>query len=368
MKPNRDSDTYCMLAFHGFHQENGSSCCHMKLGQKYKSFNRLLNSDEHKTIRVQLNNGNRPIQCQKCWDVEKKNIESLRIKQNRKQYEKDSEYNSLLYLSLSTGNICNLACRTCVPEATFQLIREEEKYSELYQTEKISSVVKKYSNFEEIKKEDMSHVKLVEFLGGEPLFDNLHQDILKKVLKENKNCEIYYSTNGSLSVKKYYYKNNLDTVNKLTFGLSIDAIGLPFEYIRTNAKWKTVNKNISDLIDLKKTNKNLNINIHVTISVLNLFYLNELSEWLIKNEFYTPVITFVKYPKYYSFNVINNDIKQKILDNNYFGIFDDHVRKNIEMSIFDPMEFKKLKTRLEFTKNFKRLDYKEYISKIESML
>ena len=53
MKPNRGSDTYCMVAFHGFHQGNGSSCCHMKLGQKYKTFNQLLNSDEHKTIRVQ---------------------------------------------------------------------------------------------------------------------------------------------------------------------------------------------------------------------------------------------------------------------------------------------------------------------------
>lgn len=363
MEANKLSKTYCMLAFHGFNQRNGSACCHMNLENFYKTHTELVKSEQLLNIQRQMNLGEKPKECSKCWKIESLGLDSLRIKQNQLNLEKNANTNSLVYLSLFTGNICNFACRTCAPLLSFQLINEDAAYRKVKPT-----TSKNYSDFSKLENESFSHLKLVEMLGGEPLFDDKHLVLLDKIQKDSHDCNIFYSTNASLSMTEFYYKN-LSKFKSVKFGLSIDAIGLQFEYIRTNGKWNIAERNVKDLISLTKTNDNIKIGMHVTISVLNLLYLEELSDWvktnnLEKNTTCVPVI----HPEHYSFDVIQPEVKQFILDNYQFGMFDSDVRKGLESAKFNPLQFKKFKEILQFTTDYKKLDYKEYIPKISILL
>lgn len=363
MEANKNSETYCMLAFHGFHQRNGSACCHMNLENVYDTHSELVKSDQLLNIQQQMNLGKKPAECYRCWKTESIGLESLRIKQNKKMYEKHAATDSLVYLSLFTGNICNFACRTCTPELTFQLIKEDAAHRKSKPT-----ISKNYSNFSNLENESFADIKLVEVLGGEPLFDDRHLVVIDKILSETTDCDVFYSTNASLSVAEFY-SNHLSNFKSVKIGLSVDAIGPQFEYIRTNGKWDTANRNIQELIKLTHTTNNIEISLHITISVLNLLYLKELSDWVMVNNLENSTIqTCVVYPEHYSFNVIREDFKNYILDNYQFGIFDSVVRKGLASSKFDKSQFEKFKDVLQFTTTYKNLDYNEYIPRISILL
>jgi hypothetical protein len=122
---------------------------------------------------------------------------------------------------------------------------------------------------------DLNTVEWLHFNGGEPLFTNIHLDVLNRIPNPSQ-CMVYYNTNGTIRVKPSVFElwSKFKLV-KLVF--SIDDIGTRFNYQRTNADWNEVESNMFWYRETAPVNMMFGINR--TISKLNQPYLSELDEW-----------------------------------------------------------------------------------------
>jgi len=92
---------------------------------------------------------------------------------------------------------------------------------------------------------------------------------------------IGYNTNGTY----FPTEENINLYNKFKkvhFGLSIDDFGARFEYQRKLAKWEEVKLNIINFRKLCDENLQFTSNMDTTVSVLNIFALDEIYEEFIK--------------------------------------------------------------------------------------
>jgi hypothetical protein len=112
-----------------------------------------------------------------------------------------------------------------------------------------------------------------------------HFDFLQTLIDQDVagDIEIHYNTNGT-----HYPKNASDIwkhFKLVEIAFSIDDVGDRFEYQRKNAEWELVNANIQKFKELKQELGNIVLQCCSTVNVFNVFYLEELSEWIDKQEF-----------------------------------------------------------------------------------
>ena len=234
-------NTYCSLLFSGFDDRTSSVCCWLKLDKKVNSFVEVQQSTEIHELQQALLSGVRHSKCNACWESEDYKIKSMRQKfslnKNENEMITEITHKKLKYLVLDSGNVCNLACRTCGPWSSSGLVKEfKVRYNQSY------FPIKK-TRIDSLLKEDYSDVIQVDVLGGEP-FQNLdHLEVLEKIIADgnNGNVKLNYVTNATtkLSPQIYNLFSNFKEVNLI---LSIDATHMQFEYIRTNGVWNDVAK------------------------------------------------------------------------------------------------------------------------------
>jgi MoaA/NifB/PqqE/SkfB family radical SAM enzyme len=125
-------------------------------------------------------------------------------------------------------------------------------------------------------------------LGGEPLINDFHDEIVELLVKQNraKDIKIHYSTNIQIDIEKYLpmWKE----FKYIDLNISIDGSHETYEYIRWPGKWDKVFKNLKRACEFRKeanfypviatTTQNLNAN--------NLFDL--ISECSTLNQTYVP--------------------------------------------------------------------------------
>lgn len=263
------SDNYCPLVFHGIYVErlpNGKNtvgpCCLAKLSDPVDTVD--FNNNSHLTkIRNSFNNNERPIECEKCWLLEKQGGESRRLAY-RDIYNNGQTYHGLVTLDYNTLPICNAKCIICSPT-----------YSSTWATDvgawEIKDIIKNNNNH--LENLDFSNIEHVYFNGGEPLLTDEHVNILKQV----KDADITYNTNGSCFPKDYV----LDIWRQqrsVTLYFSIDAIGENFNKIREKLDWDQVSTNILKVKELEF----VKIGCSYTIGGHNVFDLEPTIEWFSK--------------------------------------------------------------------------------------
>lgn len=234
----QSKSAYCPLAFHGIYIErlpNGKNvvapCC---LAEKSAPVDIIdfKNNPHLVKIRKEFEQGNKPKQCKQCWRLEEHGGESRRLVY-QDMYRDVVDPEGLVTLDYNTLPICNAKCVICSP-----------KYSSTWATEagawEIKDTVKNTNDH--LKDIDLSGIKHVYFNGGEPLLTDEHVNILKQV----KDADITYSTNGSCFPKEHV----LDLwrqQKRVTVFFSIDAIGENFNRIRERLDWNQVSNNISKM-------------------------------------------------------------------------------------------------------------------------
>jgi hypothetical protein len=67
---------------------------------------------------------------------------------------------------------------------------------------------------------------------------------------------------------------------RLTVTVSIDNTGDRFEFERSGAVWKDVEKNIDRFLKVKSTGQSLKLGICITVNIQNVLYLPELIAWI----------------------------------------------------------------------------------------
>lgn len=224
-------------------------------------------------IRARMLNGERLPNCSKCWKQEESTGMSLRTIYN-KQYPKALSKLKLRYIEIGFSTHCNLACRIC-----------NEDHSSKWATIKNprQSVKLGYDLDLDWFNIDLSHLREIKIVGGEPMMARQHDEFLGLLLKKNKNLDkvkIVYYTNGTVlpsSKVIEYWKH----IGKVVLNISVDGIGDTNTYQRPGSEWGILEDTIRYYNALNMDN--LELYSHSVITVLNLWTFHDFYDWHRKN-------------------------------------------------------------------------------------
>ena len=247
----------------------------------------LFNQPAMENIRRRFLNGEEPEGCQACWDEESAGLESLR--QIRERHSDNFHWEpgpdrffdpKIASIDFKLSSLCNLKCRICGPYLSSTWLKEA------IDTEEINdSQIKTYSGYSkskftilgrnlEIFKKLLPQLRVVEFYGGEPLMQPEHRMMLE--VMKNEDLSQHLSINYNTNVTHYdeYFLKVWNGIYRVNLNLSIDDIGPRFEYQRYPAKWSDV------LVNAMKYQQNCGKNVFmtqcITVSLYNIFYLDEI--------------------------------------------------------------------------------------------
>lgn len=254
----------------------------------------VYNSRYMKTLRQHFREGTKLQSCSRCWKeeesgaVSKRQLYALRFGDDSRaiNWEEDDVKN-LKMLSVSFGNVCNFKCRICSEKSSSKIAGEILQQIPVLQRKNSSAwnaleKGKWIHNGQQLWDGvgENSQIKYFDFAGGEPLLDKNHLRALESMIERGiaEDISIHYNTNGSTINDKL-----LETwkhFKKIDLAISIDDIGERFNIQRPGDKadWDFVQKNVKYI----KTHKHKNtiLNLHCAISIMNVYYLPELCNWI----------------------------------------------------------------------------------------
>jgi len=317
----------CLMPFSNLViNENGSAapCCKYDITKENGNLQRstlyeynieeLFYQPEMNNLRKRFLEGEEPNECKLCWEEESVGIKSLRqhrlelssTKAHGKKYKGVENDPKIVTMDFKFSSLCNLKCRICGPYLSSSWLKEATElktYDEnVIRVFTKSSERKFFSNEDnfEIFKKLLPQLHILEFYGGEPFMQPEHERLMKILYDyeniENYKLELFYNTNGT------QYDDFLPKVwskmNSVELNISLDDIQDRFEYQRHPAKWDKVIENIQKF----KINcsKNVNITLYVTLSLYNIFYIDEFLKYN-ANNFRLPIrFNIVHFPHYMS--------------------------------------------------------------------
>lgn len=344
----------------------------------------IWNGYTFKKLRRDMLHGKKPEGCQKCWLLEDLHTKSPRWYAYRK-YLTDMKDLAETVDPLGTqemkiecwdirfSNQCNLACRTCGPEAS------SKWYSEAAQVFG-SEWVKRLQSMQnpEISRrllfylvEHLEDASEIYFVGGEPLIMPEHYEVLEAILRgKYKDVYLRYNTNlttlGKDEKAIRYWKELKAQGNKIEVGLSIDAVGKVAEYVRHGCRWSTVESNLQKLLD-----NDIHIMVMPTVSVLNIWHVQDLLDFCIEkgiSGFDIANANIVVGPSHYDMRILPERYKEDVI-NRITKYLEDHESEEEQLygvrhKFFDPIleflkekpQFDVQKARQEFIRVTKALD------------
>jgi sulfatase maturation enzyme AslB (radical SAM superfamily) len=196
--------------------------------------------------------------CETCISLENLNITSTRQQLLNKNWDIDE---GLRIVDYRPDNLCNLKCRMCFAESSSMIAKEENKEIIHYDT----------SNIDQI---DFKNLYQLRVLGGEPTISDAVISFLNFLVINNfaKNIDLMFTTNATNANKKW-----MDLISKFRsciVVISLDGIGTVYEYIRTNANWNSVLKNIEIY-----EQQDLDVFFQITASMYNMTVVEDWIEW-----------------------------------------------------------------------------------------
>lgn len=226
------------------------------------------------------------IWLEECWQCER--VENAGQKSFRQSmieaFGTEINLSGPQRIDLLFDRSCNLACRSCAPSnSTFWIKHLRDAGLPVHVNNN------SHNNFEIIKqtltKLDLSNLRQIQFCGGETLMGNAYweaaQLISELVPDSRERILLGFQTNGTQPLAEKNYRI-LENFNLVKFMISIDGIHDRFEYLRWPANWNQVVDNI--LTIREKAPSNVMFFIQECTSNLNLYYFNEVGNW-VKNNF-----------------------------------------------------------------------------------
>jgi len=247
------------------------------------------NSELFRKVREQMLNGEKPSGCEYCWNQESNKHFNELVNSNKKTHlrvyrhqeyadfsKTDYDINPLplKFLETAVSRTCNFACVMCGPGSSSIIWG-------IYNKGK--SVPKGFAKSLDNLDEDFSNLKLVKVVGGEPMVEKKHDDMLDLIINQNKNPKnliIEYHTNASV----FPSQRVIDQWKKLKavrIIFSMDSVGKYAELQRPgNYKWENVENTVDKYIQLAKTNVPIIFSANITLTALNIQYITETCDWL----------------------------------------------------------------------------------------
>jgi sulfatase maturation enzyme AslB (radical SAM superfamily) len=312
------------------------------------------NAQLAREVRLSIINGERHAECTRCWQEEDSGIQSRRqmfniiypdIREETNLISKTKEDGSIgedieiIDYDLRFGNFCNLKCVMCGPTdssswySDYYLI-EGDRFAAgdrlVHLKKEKNKVVATNSPYEwpfreefwEDLKKQIPNIKHVFIIGGEPMLIEAHFDFLQICIDRGyaENISVQYASNitnihqRALDLWKHF--------KHIRIGASIDGINQVNDYIRFPSKWRSISENLKKLED--KTLSNVIVVVTTTVSILNIYYIDDLIKWKLEQDFHKindpngPKPGISPHPlhaaPYLSMQVLPEDVKLKVAD------------------------------------------------------
>lgn len=234
-------------------------------------------------------------ECNFCKDQEDRGIHSPRLSTldsmndtNNNDINPDDP-NLITVINLQIDAECNAACLMCSEYNSTTWRKYESRHNKHAITidhDKENKISTKDRLAFILSTVDLSKIKNISFVGGEPLATTTHLDLLKEIqkVKPLNSITLGYTTNGSKMPNAEtieFWK----AVGNVSISFSIDGIGEHFNYLRWPLQWNQVEKNIQYFMNLDIPN--FGISISSQVSPLNIMYYDRYLEWertFFKNE------------------------------------------------------------------------------------
>lgn len=305
------SPSLCMAKWQQvtMHLHNGTnhSCHHpvahhVTVDELSENIHALHNSEFKKEQRKKMLRGERPTECQYCWNIEDSDasgeLYSDRVvKSIYSHWNTPQHFSNIIsatgdediypsYLEVSFSNRCNLKCSYCGPiySSSWQ---EELKIHGNYSTETRFNLLES-SDLNSTKIDEESpyliafkqwwpsakpHVKVLRITGGEPLLEKTTFALLEDIASSDYYQDIEVSVNSNLSVSTSLINKFSDLLGRVSQKVrevrvytSCEASGKQAEYIRYGLKYGSW---IHNLDYLMTQNPRVKFTIMTTVNILS---------------------------------------------------------------------------------------------------
>ena len=276
-------NNYCVLPFNSvsINSEGGIRQCCNASGIDIKTYlgkDDTLNNKFITKIREAFIEDKRHPACDRCWKMEDAGTKSFRqyanddaeygIRGRAPLLRKEIKYYNIEYIDITLGNTCNLACRMCNPYSSSLVAKQ---LTELRQYKGPIDITLQSKAKEKVLElfANAINLKQVYMLGGEPLINDLHDEILDLLIDNGaaKNITLHYNTNLQVN-KLSKYLDKWEKFKKIDLQASIDGSGDIYEYIRWPGQWSKVYKNLVEVATSTDPNK-YRLGIATTIQNIN---------------------------------------------------------------------------------------------------
>ena len=217
-------------------------------------------------------------ECEKCYIEERSGAISMRQKGNQEFTANTDtlEFDKLEFLEISIDNLCNLECRMCNSRFSTKLTARDQLLNE-YGLDEFSPYKVNYKTIKVMEALDLSDLKMIKLLGGEPLISpNLLQFLDRIPFPQN--VDLLIITNATV-IPPPNIIERLKEFKSVRFDFSIDGIFEYNNYQRVGSDFDNCHNNA---ISLSKIFPNEHT-IHSVYSSLNIFGLEDSTAWFLKN-------------------------------------------------------------------------------------
>lgn len=268
-------------------------------------------SDRLNDLRTQLLQGKKPKECSRCWEQEDQGRTSIRIhnlnrlKNNFLSHRLQDP--KIVSLHLELGNTCNFKCRICSSFYSSLFAQEEKEFNGI-----VVKAREKWEDRDEFINQIsgyMCQIQNIDMYGGEPFLIKKFQKVLQFAVDNGyaNNIRLHYNSNGSIwpedLIPLWKHFKEVDIL------FSIDDIGPRFE-LQRGGNWSQVENNILRLKNLEI--ENLRVNIMPTVSVMNVYYLDQLYDWAVSNNLHI-LINYVQSSRGYEISSLTERARQELM-------------------------------------------------------
>jgi MoaA/NifB/PqqE/SkfB family radical SAM enzyme len=248
----------------------------------------------------------------------------------------------LMFLDLKLGNICNLKCRICgswssSTFATEELANlgpdEDRKTNHHYQMLRQGAWPRENSTFWNEIDQVLDQIQYIEFTGGEPFMIQEHFDMLQGIVDRGiaDRVEIHYNTNGT------QWPEHAEAIWKhfktVEIAFSIDDVGARFEYQRSNAVWNEVQANIELFKSMRDRNSNIRLQVCTTVNVFNVYYLEDVADWIANQTFDFVYWNMMHEAYYFSISTLPETAKHAVADRLTNAVVDESTRREFDQIV-----------------------------------
>jgi len=312
------------------------------------SFLDIQNSQYMRNLRQEFLDAKQPQTCRKCWREERagrtsKRMHTLdRLKHMLPDATWSADAKPLIFLDLKLGNICNLKCRICGSWSSSTYAAEElahlgpdkdKKNNHHYHMLQQGAWPRENPTFWNEIQQVSEQIRYIEFTGGEPFMIQEHFKMLQALVAQGiaNNIEIHYNTNGT------QWPEQAEDIWKhfklVEIAFSIDDVEQRFEYQRSNARWDTVCENIDKFRQLRARYSNIRLQVCCTVNVFNVYYLETVADWIMKQQFDFIYWNMLHDAYYFSISTLPDSAKHRITTKLQSAQLPDNIKKEFEQII-----------------------------------